>query len=84
MRAQGAGSRAKWQGRFVEVLPPEAMVELPRQTLVFGWAVEEQRTLASERRFFAAVTGISVVSSPSRRASRRPRSTSCAASTCSC
>jgi putative transposase len=80
MRAQGAGSLAEWQGRFVEVLPPEAMAELAAQakfgqrnrkltpvrflvTLVFGWAVEEQRTLASLRRFFAAVTGIAVVSS---------------------
>jgi len=32
-------------------------------TLVFGWGVEEQRTLSSLRRFFAAVTGVAVVSS---------------------
>lgn len=32
-------------------------------TLVFGWGVEEQRTLSSLRRFFTAVTGIAVVSS---------------------
>jgi len=32
-------------------------------TLVFGWGVEEQRTLSSLRRFFVAATGITLVSS---------------------
>jgi putative transposase len=51
-------AQAKFGQRNRKLTPIRFLV-----TLVFGWAVEEQRTLASLRRFFAAVTGIAVVSS---------------------